>query len=263
MILGLHVDDGLIMGKNQKEIENVLKSLAENVELRVMDLGNFVGMEIVRETDASIFIHQSNYISKLIKKFNLNDAKKTITPADHHTILSEQETKDTAEEEVPYREAIGSLIYAAIVTRPDIAFAVGLATRFMKKHGRIDWNAVKRTMKYLNATKVYGIRYTSHTEEKQMGYLDSDYAGDLQTRKPTSGYLFVFSNGRVSWTSQRQQIVTLSRTEALDEWRWDETGRTYCFDVGRPKHNTHHKECKPPQAHEVCRCALSFHSTIT
>lgn len=100
---------------------------------------------------------------------------------------------------MPYREAVGSLIFAAIVTRPDIAFAVGVVSRYLDNHGNSHWNAVKRIMRYLKSTSDYEILCGKSKEsEIVQGFLDSDFANDIDTRRSMTGYIFKLSNGPVT-----------------------------------------------------------------
>ena len=116
-------------------------------------------------------------------------------------------------EKIPYASAVGSLMYAMIATRPDIAFAVGVVSRYMSNLGKKHWEAVKGILRYLKATKNMRICYGSQ-ELTVKGFTDSDYAGDLDNRRSTSGYVFTLAGGAVSWCSRLQTCVTQSTTEA-------------------------------------------------
>lgn len=106
-------------------------------------------------------------------------------------------------------------MFLAIISRPDIAFAVNSVSRFLNRHNVSHWNAVKRIFAYLLSTKNYGIQYkNSGSESSLIGYSDADFAGDVETRRSTSGYLFSLAHGPVTWLSQRQSLVTTSTTEA-------------------------------------------------
>ena len=142
----------------------------------------------------------------------MEDANGTNTSALNHVQLKSIKEENT-KREVPYREAVGSLIFAAIVTRPDIAYAVGVESRFLDKHEDSHWNAVKRIIRYLKNTIDYGIFYSkAQGSEIIEGYSDSDFANDVNTRRSTTGYVFKMSDGSVTWNSQRQSTVTLSTT---------------------------------------------------
>jgi hypothetical protein len=117
-----------------------------------------------------------------------------------------------------YKQIVGSLMYL-LATRPDLAFSVCLTARFMDRPTEIHLAAVKRILRYLKGTVGFGILYkrsskNSLVEMKLNGWTDSDYAGDLDDRKSTSGYVFMLGSDAVSWSSKKKPIVTLSTTEA-------------------------------------------------
>ncbi|MCO5584158.1 hypothetical protein L7F22_038081 [Adiantum nelumboides] len=124
---------------------------------------------------------------------------------------SKEATNDM--QSVPYASACGSLMYAMVATRPDIAHAVGVVSRFMANPGRLHWNAMKSIMRYLKGTKNKCLCYGKGPLELK-GFCDSDMAGDVDTRKSTSGYVFTLVGGAISWCSRLQKIVALSTTEA-------------------------------------------------
>ena len=114
---------------------------------------------------------------------------------------------------VPYASAVGSLMFAMICTRPDIAHAVGVVSRYMAEPGREHWEAVKRIFRYLKGTSDVALCY-GESGLTVKGYVDSDYAGDLDGSKSTTGYAFTLSGGTVSWVSKLQTVVAMSTTEA-------------------------------------------------
>ncbi|GLB45567.1 putative reverse transcriptase (RNA-dependent DNA polymerase) [Lyophyllum shimeji] len=100
----------------------------------------------------------------------------------------------------PYHEILSSLMWAQVATRPDLSYAVGVLARFQSNPGPAHWNA---------------LLHTGDTGSiKPVGYVDADYGGDFDTRRSTSGYVFMMANGPVSWSSKRQPTVALSTTEA-------------------------------------------------
>ncbi|XP_046737529.1 secreted RxLR effector protein 161-like [Diprion similis] len=110
---------------------------------------------------------------------------------------------------------VGSLVFLATVSRPDIAFAVNAVSKYLSKHNTTHWRAVKRIFAYLKGTIKYGIEYASGGSKAELiGFSHADYAGDIETRRSTTGYFFCFANGAVTWLSQRQRPVTLSTTKA-------------------------------------------------
>ena len=114
---------------------------------------------------------------------------------------------------VPYSNAIGSLMYAMMCTRPDICFAIGFMSRFQSNPGQKHWYAVKRILAYLKGTVDYSLCYQGG-DLRLVGYTDSNWGGDLDERKSTSGYAFLLSRGAISWCSKKQTCIALSTMEA-------------------------------------------------
>jgi hypothetical protein len=114
---------------------------------------------------------------------------------------------------VPYQSAIGSLMYAMLGTRPDIAYAVGAVSQYCSNPGRGHWTAVKRILRYLKGTMNFSLEYKG-TNEQLIGYSDADWAGNIDDRRSTTGYVFLVADGAVSWNSRKQPTVALSTTEA-------------------------------------------------
>jgi hypothetical protein len=112
-----------------------------------------------------------------------------------------------------YANAVGSLMYVMVSTRPNISHAVGVVSRYMENPGKEHWEAVKWVLRYLRGTSNYCITYNSGSD-LVCGYVDSDFAGDLDKRRSTSGYVFTLAGGAISWMSKLQNIVSLSTTEA-------------------------------------------------
>ncbi|XP_031638169.1 secreted RxLR effector protein 161-like [Contarinia nasturtii] len=145
----------------------------------------------------------------------MNDANTISTPSDLNQKLSIAMITDKDEENanIPYQEAVGSLLYLAQYTRPDIAFAVNDVSRFNSNFGQAHWTAVKRIMRYLKGTIGYKLRYTKNNDEIH-GFVDSDWASDIDKRRSCTGYVFRFSGGAITWNSKRQSTIALSTTEA-------------------------------------------------
>lgn len=115
---------------------------------------------------------------------------------------------------IPYKEALGSLIYFYQATRPDIDCAISILSSFAENPGKPHWNAVKRVLRYLKGTKDYKLKFSDSGKLELIGYCDADWAGELDTRRSTSGYVFLFGNGAVSWCSKKQLTISLSSTES-------------------------------------------------
>ena len=117
-------------------------------------------------------------------------------------------------EKVPCASAVGSLMYAMVCTRPDIAQAVGLVSRYMENPGKTHWEAVKYIFRYLRGTPDHGLVFGGRDRDFSLvGFCDSDYAGDRDRRKSTSSYVFTIDGTAISWRVRLQTIVALSTTE--------------------------------------------------
>lgn len=197
--LALYVDDGLIFASSQKLLDFILSHLRSVFEITEGKADYFVGLQIERiRKDKIIFIHQQAYAETVLKRFQMFEAKSVSTPADPHKYLTSA-NDNKLEQNFPFREAIGNLMFLAIVSRPDLMYVVGYASRFLSKYSHEHWQFVKRIFRYLKGTTRVGIIYQgSHERLLLTGYSDSDYAGDMDTRRSTTGYLFSLSNGPVT-----------------------------------------------------------------
>lgn len=138
----------------------------------------------------------------------MQKAKPVQTPLASHFILSALDSPQSEEDEkamsqVPYSSAVGSLMYAMVCTRSDIAHAVSVVSRYMANPGRLHWRAVKWILRYLRGTSGMGLVFdgASPSGNSVVGFVDSDYAGDLDKRRSLTGYLFGFSGSVISWRS--------------------------------------------------------------
>ena len=115
---------------------------------------------------------------------------------------------------VPYRNAVDCLMYLMVGTRLDLAAAVGVLSQFAADPCPTHWQALKRVFRYIQGTRTYGIEFQVESDLGLQGYSDADWAGDIASRRSTSGYVFVMSGGCVSWKSKKQRTMTLLSTEA-------------------------------------------------
>ena len=183
------------------------------------ELNFFFGVHIERNRAArTITMHQKSYIEEVLTRFGMEECKPIGTPLDAKAtlekLLDEEYEKHLQEMQgIPYKEAVGSLMYAMVATRADLAFAVSVVNQFMSKPSPMHWAAVKRIMRYLK----YSVDKKLCLGGKNItltGYCDADWGGDSSTRKSTMGYVFFVGEGAISWNSKRQPTVALSTTEA-------------------------------------------------
>lgn len=212
IILAIHVDDGLIVGEDANEINRVILHLREKFEIKDTNVDCFLGLEINKNSDGSIFLHQTTYTKKVLEKFGMTQCNGVVTPSDPNQTMCDFDGSDRTS--FPYRELIGSLMYLAVGTRADIAHAVGMASRYVEAPTVVHEQAAKRILKYLNKHLNFGILFQSSDANELLVYTDADYAGDIDTRRSTSGSAFVYGNGIISWSSTRQKCVSHSTTES-------------------------------------------------
>ena len=112
-----------------------------------------------------------------------------------------------------YQQLVGSLLYLTH-TRLNISYAVGLVPRFMQEPHELHWKVAKRILRYIKGTHTYGIQYSSNGNADLVGYTDSDWAGDLDDRKSTSGYVFHLVYGPIFWSNKKQRTISFSSTES-------------------------------------------------
>ena len=174
------------------------------------DLGpakQILGMKIIRDRGVKkLWLSQEKYIVKVLQRFNMDKAKMVSCPLANHFKLSPMQSPSTDKEKeemkkIPYASVVGSLMYAMVCTRLDIAHAVGVVSRFLSNPENEHWAAVKWILRYLRRTSKICL-YFGDAKPVLAGYTDADMAGDVDSRKSTSGYLITFVGGAVSWQSK-------------------------------------------------------------
>ncbi|CAL2237913.1 unnamed protein product [Prunus armeniaca] len=164
-----------------------------------------------KEQMVSLYVKKM-YALEILKRFGMlesNEVNSSIVPG----FKISKDEDGIAVDETYFKQLVGSLMYVT-ATRPDMMFVTNLISRYMAKPTELHLQAAKRALRYLKGTVNYGIHYKRGGDGKLLAFTDSDYAGDMEDRKSTSGYVFLLSSGVVSWSLKKQPIVTLSTTEA-------------------------------------------------
>ncbi|XP_047325431.1 secreted RxLR effector protein 161-like [Impatiens glandulifera] len=117
-------------------------------------------------------------------------------------------------QKIPYESALGSLMYAQVCTRPDLAYIVGMLGRYLSNPGMDHWIVVKRVMRYLKRTKDFMLTYKKSDQLEIVGYSDSDFTGCQDSRRSTSSYIFMLAGGAISWKSVKQTLIASSTMTA-------------------------------------------------
>ena len=166
----------------------------------------------MKQTDSRIYINQAKYARNLVKRFGLDSATYARTLMAANAKL----TNDSSSEFVDvtlYRSIIGCLLYLT-ASRPDIAFSVGVCSRFQSNSKVSHLNAIKRIIKYVGGTCDYGLFYSKESNLSLIGFLDSDWVGNADDRKSTTGGCFYIGANLVAWMSKKQNSVSLFTAKA-------------------------------------------------
>ena len=186
MLVGIYVDDLTIASSSEEQINKFKAEMMGAFEMTDLGLLNsYLGLEIKLST-ASIFLSKRTYTNHILKTFKMRDCNYIKMPMEVHLKLQE-ETEGKQVSSTNFRSLIGSLTYL-MNTRPDLTYSVSYLSRFMDKPSSEHLLAAKRIMRYLKGTKNFGLLYTRENRDlKITGYSDSDFAGDVNDRKCTSG----------------------------------------------------------------------------
>lgn len=214
--IAIHVDDGIIVGKDLKAIQKIINKLEQTFEVTVNhNPKTYLGMEITK-TDDGLTLTQITYAKKVLEKYGMENCRPVDTPIElkKNKKIPNFNTKAKDRPKLPYREIVGSLQHLACKTRPDLAFAVNYVNRSVENPTNEDKNNVIRILKYLKGHIELGIHYSS--EDHILAFSDSDYGGSGPKGKmmSTTGYVLTYAKGPVAWCSRKQNIVALSTAEA-------------------------------------------------
>ena len=220
LVVVIYVDD-LIAGGMRKMREAFEKALLGRYKIKKLGRVHWcLGIEIlfdIQPDEVKIEMNQTKYIRDLVVKYEMEGASTMSTPRVKDRVNDDNETcdlNDLLPEDNNYRNITGSVMYAALATRPDIAEAVSVLTRSMQKPTVRNLIAAKRVIRYLKGTSERGLLFSSKGNEDLVVYADADWAGDREGCRSTSGWVVMLQGAAVSWQSKLQTIVALSTTEA-------------------------------------------------
>jgi hypothetical protein len=235
------VDDGLCCGPSKVAIDEAKAQLAEKYEMK--DLGacqRFLGLTVRRE-GGLLSLSQEGYIDEMLQRYNMEDCKPVTTPAEDGDNLSEvvdadypetgetvavdsfithEEGSDEDPRKYPLREAVGSLLFLSMMTRPDIGNRLREISRVVSKPTRRVVQAVKRLFRYLKGTKHLGLVFGGVQDGRLVGYCDASFAECVSTRYSTTGLLIFLNGGPIVWMSKLLPFLThLPRRVSMWLWR--------------------------------------------
>lgn len=213
LIIGVYVDDLLVTGTNISNIQKFKRQMGE--EFDMTDLGklsHYLGMEVSQQL-GYIELKQESYAKKLLVRAGMAECRSAKYPMETSIQLDKDE-KGKAVDATQFKSIVGGLRYL-VHTRPDIAYAVGIVSRYMERPTVLHQAAVKRILRYIKGTTNYGLIYSKGTGNHLLeGYSDSDLAGNTEDRRSTGAMAFYLNDNLITWVSQKQRCVALSSCEA-------------------------------------------------
>jgi hypothetical protein len=196
LIAQIYVDDIIFGATLDSQAHEFSKEMKREFDMSMIgELNYFLGLQ-VKQTSERIFISQSKYAKDLVKRFGLDGKSHAYTPMNTSVKISTDLTSKLVDP-ILYRSMIGSLLYLT-ANRPDIAFSVGVCAWFQANPKESHLTAVKRIIKYVNDTLLHGIWYYRETNLVVAGYSDTDWAGNADDRRSTSGGCFYVGNNLVT-----------------------------------------------------------------
>ncbi|KAG8703200.1 hypothetical protein FRC09_004302, partial [Ceratobasidium sp. 395] len=214
--LAIHVDDCVLV-TTANHTANAINELLMEFDMRNLgELRHFLGIHFSRNrANRTLVLNQGAYIVSMIDEAGLLGAYPADSPASTTTNL---DRNDGARPHYNYGRMIGRLMYAAICTRPDIAYAVNYLAQFTACYGQAHVTALKRILRYLSGTTHHGLVYRRNTDQVldfgEVGYSDADWGANQLDRKSISGHCFMLGGAAISWSSKKQPTVALSTMEA-------------------------------------------------
>ncbi len=223
VILPAFVDDLTLVSKSNALIDETKAALSSKLKIR--DLGPIsflLGVAVTRDrANRSLSLSQRQYIVDILERFGMDTSAPVTTPMEPGSRLNKSMCPTSPEDlaamqDIPYREAVGALMYLAIGTRPDISYVVGKLARFMSNPGMAHWRAVKHLLRYLQGTKDLKLTYAPDPQSSDpfTTFTDADFFGDKDNGKSTNGFVIKVGTGAVSWASKLQGVIARSSTEA-------------------------------------------------
>src|SRR5579859_6307088 len=188
-----------------------------NEEYEMKDLGElkyFLGIQVHRDRERKIIhINQSGYNQTILERYGMENSKLANTPLSSGARLTKAMATDILTDQQEYQSMVGSLMYAMLATRPDLAQTIQQISQFSQKPTKTHEKAAKQALRYLKGTLDKGITYNGNLGMKLECWSDANWGGE-EGRESVSGFIFTLAGGAVSWSSKKQATVALSSTES-------------------------------------------------
>ena len=215
LIIALYVDDIVVFGREEKEIDVVKKKLKEFHPMTDSgQVDKLLGIRFTWGKDRSIRLDQQSYASHILEEFGMANCKPSRTPISPSTQLSDDSSPRLGRSEHKlFRRLIGRLIFLITATRPDISFVVNQLSQFLAEPRQVHLVAAKHVLRYIQATMDYGLVFGAKGRQGLVAYADSAYANSVRNRS-TTGFVFMINGSPVCWNSRKQTVTAQSSTEA-------------------------------------------------
>lgn len=217
IFLVLYVDDILLASSDESLLHETKSFLSISFEMKDLGEASYVlGIEIHRDREKGLLgLSQKAYIEKVLKKFNMLQSNGAEVPVSKGDKLSKEDCprNDVERAEMkdkPYASVVGSIMYAQVCTRPDLAFSISVLGRYQSDPGIAHWKATKKVLRYMQRTKGHMLVYKRTDSLELVGYTDSDFAGCKDTSQSTSSFVFMMGGGAVAWKSAKQPSIATS-----------------------------------------------------
>jgi hypothetical protein len=214
VLVGVYVDDLIITGSSSANIDAFKREMMKSFSRSDLGLlSYYLGIQMDQKVGETTLC-QGVYTLKILEQAGMKGCNLCHVPMENKLKLSKNDKTELVDK-TKYRSIVGSLRYL-VNTRPDIAYAVGIVSRYMKEPRASHWAAVKQILRYLARTVNFGCVYKklNSTEPMLVGFSDNDLIGDIDDQKSTSGSVFLLGTSLVTWASQKQRVVALSSYEA-------------------------------------------------
>lgn len=227
LIACLFVDDMLLVSPDERIIADFRQKLSDTFGLKMTNqapvmqgskrIFRFLGARITQDvSQGTILLDQEENIKTLLANSRMENCRGSDVPAIPAARLSKDGELLESGAKAVFKSTIGALNYITSVSRPDLAASVNQLAKYLTQPTKEHWNAMKMVLRYLKSTSSWGITYDRNSKHRNtiVGYSDASYAGDLDTRRSTTGYVFCMNKGAISWRSRTQRVVAISTCES-------------------------------------------------
>jgi hypothetical protein len=224
ILLSTHVDDSFITGSSTEKLKLFVDAINERFDATFeWNPSEYIGMEWERDrANRTSKLHQAAFSEKMLKAYGAwQHPKPPLTPMRPDTRLSSEDQPEVPDPKLHrrYRAIVGAIGWLNSGTRPDLSYCYAELSKFAARPGRVHMDAAEYCLAYISGTYEKGIVYRAGKPGEGntlSGWVDADFAADLDTRRSHTGYLLMLNGGPISWKSTKQKSVSLSTAES--EW---------------------------------------------